>query len=566
MGTYSQQLIVDGSIAVMLAISLGIIYGHAGFLSLCHATFFGVGAYAAAGFSAIYVTYYGSASICMSILAAVIASMLFAVIVGLMCLYLRGDFIALATLGIGELARALALNIEGLGGAKGIRNIEALTTPALALSLAIIAIFAARFFLQSPWGRMMEAGRDNPSWADSLAIPRRKAQFSALLFGAAIAGAAGALFAHHQQYIHPNSFDLMASITILLAVILGGKGNLTGCIIGALIVSLFPELLRLSLPSSADWRVLGIGILLLFTAIIWPHGILGRWPYLDPVRRVLQWLRNHSQGTRTEGFPLLKVSTLSVHGLNVKASSATILKDVNLSIDSGVPTALIGPNGSGKSTLGRAIAGDIPSSGLITLDSKRFERYPRLIDEKQLILCTTQHPTGFRNLSALDNVRVVADRFLKGSPWLSWLPLISEWHNASSRKTALRALSWLGLGDRPDIPFKDMSYGQRKRVILATALFSSPRVLILDEPFAGLNLQPGGDADVVINALKDRLSSEDDITIIIDHRIDILQDLCKRAMLIDDGQIVREGSFEEIIELPYFKEDYCNERIRGQES
>jgi len=111
-----------------------------------------------------------------------------------------------------------------------------------------------------------------------------------------------------------------------------------------------------------------------------------------------------------------------------------------------------------------------------------------------------------------------------------------------------------------------MSYGQRKRVILATALFSSPRVLILDEPFAGLNLQPGGDADVVINALKDRLSSEDDITIIIDHRIDILQDLCKRAMLIDDGQIVREGSFEEIIELPYFKEDYCNERIRGQES
>ena len=387
--------------------------------------------------------------------------MLFAAFVGAICSQLRGDFIALATLAFGELARALALNIDVLGGAHGVRGIARLTTPVDAIVLAVLGILAARFYLQSPWGRLMEATRDNPSWAESLAVPTQKSKFSGLLFGAALAGVAGALFAHFEQYIHPNSFDLMASVTVLLAVILGGRGNLTGCVLGALIVSLMPEALRMFLPGSADWRVLGVGLLLLVTAILWPDGILGRWPYHDPIRRAFP--RHPRIAAESPIVPTKNDGELIVKNLTVRALGSAILQDVGLEAPAGTTMAIIGPNGSGKSTLGRALAGDLPSDGSCMIGNRKIGLYPRKFSDRRVMLCTTQHPFGFQNMNAIDNVRVAYDRDTRLSPWISWIPFLGDREGEYSSREAMKALTKVGLADRKDIVFKIMSYGQRKK-------------------------------------------------------------------------------------------------------
>ncbi len=555
MGGYAEQLIVDAAIFVVLVVGLGVTFGHAGILSLCHAAFFGAGAYAAALACGLLPEAPWPVAVAFSLVVGILAGCLSSALVAVVCLGLRGDFVALATLAFGELARALALNFDWLGGARGIRNIPALTTPGLAVGLAVLSIAAARFLLQSPWGRMMEAARENADWADSLAIPRQRARLAAFVFGGALAGMAGALFAHHQQFVHPNSFGIMASITVLLAVILGGRGNLTGCLLGALGVFLFPEALRFTF-ASAEWRTLGIGLLLLVTACFWPHGMLGGWPYRDLLRRALQPVPGSSSEMDFGPERRSKNGNLVVKAFEVVAGEATILENVAMVAEPGVPLALVGPNGSGKSTLARALAGDIPAKGYIVLGGKCVGKSPRPLAERRTILRIPQHPTGFPRLTALDNVRLVIDRRFRCPSWLSWLPQIAAGANAGSWMAAMEALSWVGLADRANVLFEQLSYGQRKRVLLSAGLLADPCVLIVDEPFAGLNAQPGGEAETTVESLHRRLSSNERITVLIDHRVDLLKPICRAMALIDSGQILTQGAFDTVLDSALFRETY----------
>ena len=553
--TYIQQIIIDSSLMIILATGLGIIYGHAGVLSLCHATLYGAGAYMAALLFPLIVT--GSwvlnlLEICLlGLLGGVVASLC----IGSLCLKLRGDFVALATIAFGELARALVLNVDFLGGARGIRGIQHITTPSAAIFVAVLAVIAARFILQSPWGRMMEAVRDNTMLADGLAVPVQKARLSAFVFGGGLAGIAGALFAFKQQYIHPSSFDIMASITILLAVILGGRGNLTGYIIGALIISIGAESLRL-LPGSADWRAMGMGAVLLFTSWFFTKGILGKWPYTDPVRRSFFGGTYRKSSVIKGPSQKDRIRILKTRNIKVSTEQTTIIDGISLILKSGISVALIGPNGSGKSTLAKALAGDIPSLGKIELDDVPLCVYPRHVEIKRKIIQLPQHPNGFHRMNALDNVRLPIDRDFRRSPVFSWLPFAGRNHSIRSERAAMNALKQVGLANKADHIFSTLSYGQRKRTLLAAAMLADPLVLILDEPFAGLNTGPGSESEIITDALLPCLKAPDRITIIIDHRIELLKPICKEVILMDAGRIQAHGSMEEIMETKQFRDIY----------
>ena len=159
-------------------------------------------------------------------------------------------------------------------------------------------------------------------------------------------------------------------------------------------------------------------------------------------------------------------------------------------------------------------------------------------------------------MNAIDNVRVAYDRDTRISPWISWLPFVGDREGEYSNRAALEVLNNVGLADRKDIVFKIMSYGQRKRTVVAASLLAAPHVLILDEPFAGLNVMPGGEAEIILKALKRRFASDEDINLLIDHRVGLLQDVCDKAILIDGGRIIYHGSLDKLVETGEFKEIY----------
>ncbi|HOX59627.1 MAG TPA: ATP-binding cassette domain-containing protein [Candidatus Paceibacterota bacterium] len=556
MSSYCQQLVIDGSLAVILAVGLGITYGHGGILSLCHATFFGAGAYAAA-FCADLVGQLPLLPAAGLIVAAGVAgAVITGVVVGGASLSLKGDFVALATLAFGELFRTVLLNVDFLGGPRGIRGIPLITTPGLAVIAAAVSILLARIYLQSPWGRISEAIRDSSDWAWGLAVPRRQVRFFSFVLGAGLAGVAGALFAYRQQYIHPNSFGLMPSITILLAVILGGRGNLTGCVLGALVVTLAPESLR----AAEEWRPFAMGGLLLATSAYFTHGVLGKRLYFDPFRR---WPSEKANGSVTSAREpatsdtlLTPNAVLRARDITVRTPSTGILDRACLEVKGGQPLALVGPNGSGKSIFAKALAGMIPSEGTLEIDGKPIPLYPRPRGLARRILYVPQHPRGFHRLTALDNVRIAVDRNARFPSCLASIPFVTTDRDRQSADAAYTALSWVGLADKAQMTFAKLSYGQRKRVLLATALLVSPEVLILDEPFAGFNSGPGAESEAVTSALSRRLKSDRYITILIDHRLELLKTVCPALALIDAGRIVKQGPMVDLINTTAFQELY----------
>jgi branched-chain amino acid transport system permease protein len=422
--------------------------------------------------------------------------------------------------------------------------------------MALISILAARRLLESPWGRMAESIRDNTAWATALRVPTQTLKCVACVFGGALAGAAGSLYAHYQQYVHPDSFGLIPSITVLLAVILGGKGNLTGSVLGSLIVVLFPEALRICLPGAADWRELGIASMLLGTAILFPSGLLGRFPYLDPLRR------RPKRQPRSLGRPVPVIDEDYFCGeaatatASVSLGGATIVKGASIRVDPGTFLALVGPNASGKSTLGRALAGEIPSEGNLIFRLRKIPLFPRTQVDRGVVLYVSQHPSGFAGLTALDNVRIPADVSTNWNPWLAWLSRSLIAVNSATHSAAEEALSWVGLTHVANRMFSQLSYGQKKRVLIAAALLAGPPLLILDEPFAGLNNGEQAEAAVVSQALRALRAHPKYGTILIDHRVQLLEPLCSSMVLFDDGKVEVAGPIETILKTAQYREIY----------
>jgi branched-chain amino acid transport system permease protein len=557
MTSYYAQLVIDLSLTGILAVGLGIVYGHTGVLSLCHATFLGVGAYTAATLGTM-ITLPGIPPIVSALILGLVGGAIAASVVGAASIPLRGDFVALATLAFGELLWTLLINSDQLGGANGLRNIPRLTTPWIAVVTAIVVIIAARIWLRGRCGRLSEAVRDDRQWAQALGVSPNRIRFSSFVIGGAFAGLAGALYAHSQQYINPDSFGLMPSITVLLAVILGGRGNLTGCVIGATFVFLLPEFLR-----EADvWRPMAMGLLLLATSARFPNGFLGKRPYWDPIRRFP--LRRVKPSVERQSVVNIILPTRPVHdnpvmllieGLTVRTEKTTILNNIRLSVEGGRPLAIVGPNGSGKSTLAKALSGTIPAEGTFSMCDVTFALFPRHNKNRSSIICLPQHPRGFRRMSASDNICIAFDR-------LNSLPVSFVAARGRSRPypyfddEIMAALASVGLTHKADAMLETLSYGQRKRVMLATALLADPDVLILDEPFAGLNAGMGSEAEIITSALGCRLTAPDRITIVIDHRLALIEPICPRLALLDTGTIIAEDDLSRLVKTERFQDIY----------
>ena len=268
---YYSGILTMVCINVILAVSLNLATGFLGQLVLGHAGFMSVGAYSAALFT-MYSGLPTVVSFPLALLVGGIVAAAFGVIIGVPALRLKGDYLAILTLGFGEIIRVLILAMPFTGGAAGLSGIPLLTTFTYVFIIAIITVAVIFAFIHSRHGRAVIAIREDEIAAEAAGIHTTYYKLLAFVLAAFFAGIAGGLYAHHIGVLDPSKFDFNYSVEILIMVVLGGMGSITGSIVAAIVLTLLPELLR----GFSEYRMLIYSVILICVMLFKPSGLLGQ--------------------------------------------------------------------------------------------------------------------------------------------------------------------------------------------------------------------------------------------------------------------------------------------------
>lgn len=283
MNSYYLQIINIIGINAIMAVSLNLMIGHTGQFSLGHAGFMALGAYSSAAF-----TFYLHDSLlklfswipfcfgepvfflCALLLGGLVAA-LAGLLVGLPTLRLRGDYLAIATLGFSEVIRVIVLNLNFVGGARGFTGIAEYANFFWIYGILLFLIIFMAHLVYSPKGKAFLAIREDEIAAQSVGIFTTRYKVIAFVIGSFWAGIGGGLFAHLNTYLHTNTFGFLKSIEFIAMVVLGGMGSISGSVAAAALLTLLPELLRIA----SEWRMIIYALLLICIMILRPQGILG---------------------------------------------------------------------------------------------------------------------------------------------------------------------------------------------------------------------------------------------------------------------------------------------------
>ena len=255
---HTQSLLVPIGVNIILAVSLNLTVGFLGELTLGHAGFMSVGAYAGCLFT-IYCNLPVWIEFPLALIIGGLVAAIFGVIIGIPALRLNGDYLAIVTLAFGEIIRSVLNNVKFTGGAGGLKGIDKTSNFTIAYILVILTLIVITNVVRSRHGRAIMAIRDNIIAAQSVGINIVYYKLVAFVGAAFFAGVAGVLYGHNLGILKPSTFDFNKSIEILVIVVLGGMGNITGSVIAAIIITLLPEVLR----DLADYRMLIYSIALI---------------------------------------------------------------------------------------------------------------------------------------------------------------------------------------------------------------------------------------------------------------------------------------------------------------
>ncbi len=517
----------------------------AGQLSLAQAAFASIAAYT----SAILTMQLGLPFPAVLIIGMIVAAGA-AFVLGLPVLRLRGVFLAIATIGFGEVVRITALNLDVTGGAIGLRPIPrvvGLWHIYLALALCAWLFFRMR---PSKLGRGLAALRDDEVAARVMGVDTVRYKLFAFTLSGALAGLGGVLFAHYARFISPGQFGFERAVDILLYAIVGGLGQWLGPILGGGFLTLVPELQR-QVGIEAGWlRPVINGLLLLGVILFLPSGLVGVGRVLVPAG-----LRRRLDATSPRATPAVTttpeaaavevsvrppegtVATLS--GVEKDFGGVKALDGVDLTIGSGEILGLIGPNGAGKTTLVNVLTGlAAPTEGAVEIGgSDVVGLSPDRINGLG-VGRTFQQTKLFEGLSVRENVMVGGHRVAEGTllPRLVGLPAARS-AERMHRERADRYLAMVDLGDQADQPASALSYGNRRRLEIARALCSEPRLLVLDEPAAGMNQVEATDLGGLIR----RVAATGVTVLLIEHNVRLVMSACTRVVVLNFGQVIAQG-------------------------
>lgn len=592
----------------ILLIGLDVTVGYLGQVNLAQAAFLGIGAYT----SGLLVMTSGW-GILPALGVAFMICLVLGALLALPALRLEGPQFALATLSFGALAVTVLNEWEDLTlGAQGLsvnrpmlfgHALDAAWFYWLCVILLALVWMGMRNLLSSQWGRAFEALRDSPIATDAMGVGTYRHKVIAFAFGSALGGLAGGLYSFNFQYLQPHSFTYELMVILLLGVVLGGRKSLWGAVVGAAFIVLLPNLLSnpvmfrffsvlgllialigvvrglkdkstykfqtlapviamamlvvgsFTVEHTEDWRK-AIFALMLFSVVVGlPEGLMGfAGKLLTKLFRVpaaplppASNLDDVVPMQKADGSTLLELKDLKRHFGGVKA-----VDGVNMVVKAGTVHGLIGPNGSGKSTAVNVISGlYTPTSGQLLLDGKELP-YGSLYQVAGAgVSRTFQNLQLFAELSALDNV-MVALRDTYKTPWPLVLLGLAHGEEKKAQADALALLQLVGLESQARTRAKDLTYGAQRFLEIARALARKPRLLILDEPAAGL-AHP--DAHQLVEIIR-RIHGRGISIVLIEHHMDVVTALCNTVTVLDGGQVIAEGPAEEVKRNPKVVEAY----------
>lgn len=276
---YVLNILVMIGINIILAVSLNLVNGHTGQFSLGHAGFMAVGAYASSSVT-LEMPGGGAAAnagiFLLALLAGGAAAAVAGLLVGVPSLRLRGDYLAIVTLGFGEIIRVIIQNTDALGGPRGLGGIPQYANFFWTYAFAAITIYVIASLVDSTYGRGFLAVRDDETAAEAMGINTTKYKVIAFVLGAFFAGIAGGLYAHYITYITPEGFNFLKSVDVVVMVILGGMGSTLGVTVAAILLTVLNEFLR----NFEQYRMIVFALLLIIMMIARPQGLIGDLAFL----------------------------------------------------------------------------------------------------------------------------------------------------------------------------------------------------------------------------------------------------------------------------------------------
>jgi branched-chain amino acid transport system permease protein len=572
-------------LATLVALGLVLLTGISGQTSFGQATFVGLAAY-----TTTMLTRFENAPPLVGLVAGLALTGTVAWLLGLITARLSGHFLALVSVAWGMSFFALFGTLPFLHGFNGIGDIPPLRLGLLSaenprVNLAVILAVTAAVMttlanlLDSRMGRAIRTLNGARLMGESVGIDTVRLSRSVFVIAALYAGIAGFLFAHFQRFISPTPFSLGASIDYLFMVIIGGAESLWGAPLGAMLVVVLRDQFNDWIPRltgrSGDFEALVFSLVVIVLLQRAPAGLLpllaglvSRWkgtavvagdvlapagaaspeavtaPAIDP-------------GYETWAPPVsakehLATELLSLEKISRNFAGLAAARDVNFAVHAHEIVALIGPNGAGKTTLFNLISGVLPpSSGRIFLFGAPSEGLPPRRIAALGVARTFQHVKLLPARSVLENIALGAHLSGRAGLWRAILRL-DRAEEARLLADARKQASRLGLGGVLAMPAGDLPLGQQRVVEIARALCLRPRLLLLDEPAAGLRLPE----KQRLAALLRQLRAEGIGVLLVEHDMDFVMQLADRIVVMDFGQKIAEGSPSQIQSDPAVLEAY----------
>jgi branched-chain amino acid transport system permease protein len=555
-GHYELQLVNLGLISLIVVLGLSFITGYCGQINFAQAAFWGIGAYVTAWLGLHGLGFW------LALPAAALVTGLCSLLLGIPTLRLRAFYLAMATIAFGEIVQLVLVHWESVtGGTSGLRNIPGVSIFGhqitghlqhyhFLLAWCALALWLSLRVRASELGRAMLALRDSEIAAEVMGVDTVRVKMLAFALSSIYAGVAGSLYVSYVNYVSPDLFSNAQAVLFFVMLVLGGVGSAIGAVIGTVLLTVLPEALRFL----KEWYLVLYGVGVIAMVIFLPEGLVsigGLWrkPAPDaeleamaPSDAPTLW-KGNAPG-RSDSGNLQDRPLLSVNGVTQRFGGLAALDGVDVAVKRGTVHAVIGPNGSGKTTFLNVLSGAYtPQAGSAVLDGvELLGRRPSAIARAGLSR-TFQNIRVYKSLSVLENVMVGSACHQRSGIWriLAGTPGQRR-HEHALRETAMEALQFVGLAGFADRPAGSLAYAQQRLLEIARALSTGPKVLLLDEPAAGMNPQEAARLMALITAMRDA-----GITIVfVEHNVKLVMGVSDRITVFDFGKKIAEGTPQQI--------------------
>ena len=564
MNTYYLHVLNLAWIFAIAALGLSVATGVAGQIVLGQAALVGIGAYATALLMMrLSLPWWLALPLAMA-LTGTVGAML-----GLISTRIKGHYLAIVTLALNEIFRIVAVNEEALtGGPMGLRNIPTLRIPGLGesitqqLYLPLAGLMLASYLLmilfhRSALGRELRAVRDDEMAAEAMGVNSVRVKTIAFVICSLWASLSGGLYVLLVGFVAPTNFTIAESVKMMLMVVIGGLGSIPGTMLGAIVVTILPEALR----DLQTYYMAAFGAAVVIIMLVWPKGlgVFADWlwgsvltgrrePEAASPAGPLSLAAVAAAGPGLAGGAALPDSSgplMRMRKVSRSFGGVRALNDVSFDVMRGEILGLIGPNGSGKSTMINACSGVIHVDGLIELDSHPLQNRPAWEVHAHGVARIFQNVRLWESMTVLENV-MVAWRRIPGQPG----------GEATIRQASLAALEQMGVRHLAMRQAGDLSFGQSRLVEMARAIVGRPKVLLLDEPAAGLR----GGLVMELSTILQRLRAQGMTILVVEHRIKLVTSMCDRVVVLNLGDLIANGAPAAVMESPVVIEAYLGER------